>query len=215
MTSSNVPQDVARTAAQAVAAGQRAAVLVEGRSDQAAVTALAVRKGYDLAADGVAVVAMGGVTNLGHYVGLLGPRGAGMHLVGLYDEPEADAVRRGLAASGSSPGEDLAASRFHVCRRDLEDELLRALEVEAVLHLLEQDGEAGRFRTFQRQPAQRGRPIEAHLHRFLGIRSGRKIRYGRLLVEALDLDRVPAPLEAVLAEVDDLRRTVPTPTPPS
>jgi hypothetical protein len=60
-----------------------------------------------------------------------------------------------------------------------------------VRRILEKDGEAGRFRTFQRQPAQRGRPIEAHLLRFLGIRSRRKIRYGRLLVEALDLDRVP------------------------
>jgi hypothetical protein len=67
-----------------------------------------------------------------------------------------------------------------------------------VLGIIEQDGEAGRFRTSQRQPAQRGRPIEAHLHRFLGIKSGRKIRYGRLLVEALDLERVPAPLDAVL-----------------
>jgi hypothetical protein len=76
-----------------------------------------------------------------------------------------------------------------------------ALGVDAVLRILEQDGEAGRFRTFQRQPAHRGRPIEAHLHGFLGIKSGRKIRYGRLLVEALDLDRVPAPLDAVLAEV--------------
>jgi hypothetical protein len=201
MTSSNVPPDVARTAAAVVAAGPRAGILVEGRSDQAAVRALAVRRGRDLDADAVAIVAMGGVTNLGHYVDVLGPRGAGLHLAGLYDEPEGGAVRRGLAASDIRVGADLSVHGFHVCRSDLEDELLRALGVDAVLRILEEDGEAGRFRTFQRQPAQRGRAIEAHLHRFLGIRSGRKIRYGRLLVEALDLDRVPAPLDALLAEV--------------
>lgn len=40
--------------------GLRAAVLVEGASDQAAVEALATRRGRDLAAEDVAVVAMGG-----------------------------------------------------------------------------------------------------------------------------------------------------------
>lgn len=198
---SRVPQEVASAAAAVAATGPHAAILVEGRSDQAAVRALAARRGRDLDADGVAVVELGGVTNLGHYVEVLGPRGAGLHLAGLYDEPETAAVRRGLMASGIPADEDLRDQGFHVCSRDLEDELLRALGVDAVLRILEQDGEAGRFRTFQRQPAQRGRPLEAHLHRFLGIRSGRKIRYGRLLVEALDLERVPAPLDAVLSDV--------------
>lgn len=198
---SEVPQGIARAAAAVVAAGSRAAILVEGRSDQAAVRALAARRGRNLDADAVAVVALGGVTNLGHFLAVLGPPGAGLDIAGLYDEPEADALRRGLMASGIAANEDPAVHGFHVCRSDLEDELLRAVGVDAVLRILEQEGEAGRFRTFQRQPAQRGRPIEAHLHRFLGTRAGRKIRYGRLLVEALDLDRVPAPLDAVLTEV--------------
>lgn len=198
---SEVPQGVARTAAAVVAAGSRSAILVEGRSDQAAVRALAARRGRNLDAEAVAVVALGGITNLGHFLAVLGPPGAGLDIAGLYDEPEAGALRRGLMASGIAANEDPAVHGFHVCRSDLEDELLRAVGVDAVLHILEQDGEAGRFRTFQRQPAQRGRPIEAHLHRFLGTRAGRKIRYGRLLVEALDLDRVPAPLDAVLTEV--------------
>jgi hypothetical protein len=196
-----VPQEVARAAAAAGAAGPRAAILVEGRSDQAAVRALAARRGRNLDAAAVAIVAVGGASNLGHYVDVLGPTGAGLRIAGLYDEAEMAAVRRGLLASGISANEELTAHGFHVCRRDLEEELLRALGVDAVLRILDKDGEAGRFRTFQRQPAQRGRPIEAHLHRFLGIKSGRKIRYGRLLVEALDLDRVPAPLDAVLTEV--------------
>jgi len=59
-------------------------------------------------------------------------------------------------------------------------------------------GEEHRFRTFSDQPAQRDRPLDARLRRFLGTKSGRKIRYGRLLVEALDLDAVPAPLLAVV-----------------
>ena len=37
------------------------------------------------------------------------------------------------------------------------------------------------------------------LRRFLGVRSRRKARYARLLVEALDPDRAPEPLAAVLA----------------
>jgi hypothetical protein len=43
--------------------------------------------------------------------------------------------------------------------------------------------------------------VEAQLRRFIGTRSGRKIRYGRLLVEALDLAEVPRPLDRVLASV--------------
>jgi hypothetical protein len=35
----------------------------------------------------------------------------------------------------------------------------------------------------------------------MGTRSGRKSQYAALLVDALDLDRVPRPLEDVLAHV--------------
>ncbi len=58
------------------------------------------------------------------------------------------------------------------------------------------------FRTMQRQPAQRERTVEQQLHRFFGSSAG-KIRYARLPVEALDLDRVPAPLDHL---VDRFRR---------
>jgi hypothetical protein len=57
------------------------------------------------------------------------------------------------------------------------------------------------LRTFQNQPAQRARSIEAQLRRFLGTRSGRKIEYAPVLAAALDLDAVPRPLDAVLAHV--------------
>jgi hypothetical protein len=54
------------------------------------------------------------------------------------------------------------------------------------------------FRKFQHQPAQRGRPLEAQLDRWLRSGSSRYKRYLRLLVEALDLDQVPQPLDKVL-----------------
>jgi hypothetical protein len=48
-------------------------------------------------------------------------------------------------------------------------------------------------------PARRDWTREAVLRRFLGVRSGRKARYAALLVEALEPDRLPGPLAAVLA----------------
>ena len=65
--------------------------------------------------------------------------------------------------------------------------------------MFEAQGELESFRIFESQPPQRGRSTVAHLRRFIGTRSGRKIRYGTLLVEALPLDRVPQSLERVLA----------------
>ena len=62
-------------------------------------------------------------------------------------------------------------------------------------------GDLGAFRSLQRQPPWRGQPTEEQLRRFFGSGSGRKIRYARLLVEALDLAQVPRPLDRVLAQV--------------
>ena len=50
-------------------------------------------------------------------------------------------------------------------------------------------------------PAQRGRSRQEHLHRFMGVRSGRKLHYARLMAGALDLDRVPTALNNVLDHV--------------
>jgi hypothetical protein len=95
----------------------------------------------------------------------------------------------------------MEALGFYVCVADLEDELIRALGTTAVQQLVDSQGELGSFQTFQKQPAQRARPLAAQLRRFIGTRSGRKIRYGRLLVEALDPADVPRPLDLVLASV--------------
>jgi hypothetical protein len=185
-------------------ASARAVVLVEGASDQGAIEALAERRGRDLGAEGVAVLAMGGAGNIGSFLEAYGPHGADLRLAGLYDAGEDEDVRRGLERTGlgsTRTRADLERLGFFVCEADLEDELIRALGPAAVVRIVEAQGELGPFRTFQKQPAWRRRPLDEQLRRFLGVHSGRKIRYGRLLVQALDLARVPRPLDRVLAHV--------------
>jgi Overcoming lysogenization defect protein-like, TOPRIM domain len=198
------PAVVAQELAATVGTGVRAAVLVEGASDQGAVEALARRRGRDLGAEGVAVVPIGGATSVGHFLAALGPQGLGLTLAGLCDAAEAGAFRRHLERAGLGSGltrDDMAALGFHVCVADLEDELIRSLGVPAVEALVEAQGELRSFRILQRQPAWQGRPVREQLRRFIGTRAGRKVRYGRLLVEVLDLERVPRPLDGVLDRV--------------
>ena len=179
-------------------------MLVEGISDQVAFEALAARRGRDLAAEGAAVVPMGGARNIRRFLELFGPRGLDVRLAGLCDAGEEGEVRRGLerAGLGSDLGRaDMEALGFHVCVADLEDELIRCLGPAAVEQVVEAQGELGSFRTFQQQPAWRGRSPQEQLRRFIGTHSGRKVRYGRLLVDALDLTSVPRPLDRLLAHV--------------
>jgi hypothetical protein len=197
-------------AMDAIADDVRAVVLVEGLSDRAALQALATMSGRDLAGDGVAIVAIGGATNIARYLALYGPEGRDLLLAGLCDAGEERAFRRRLTRAGF--GDDLTRARmeqlgFFVCDLDLEDELIRALGVDAVERVVEQQGELASLRIMQRQPAQRGRTAEQQLRRFIGTRSGRKIRYGQLLVEALEPGQVPAPLVGVL---DSVRSRLPT-----
>jgi len=70
-----------------------------------------------------------------------------------------------------------------------------------VENVLDRQGDLGSFRTLQKQPAWRGRPTEEQLRRFMGSGARRKIRYASLLVDAIDLARVPRPLDRVLAQV--------------
>lgn len=182
----------------------RAVVLVEGISDRVAVETLADRRDRDLAAEGVAVVSIGGAQSIGRFLQRFGPRGLDLGLAGLYDAAEEGDFRRGLERAGLGPGltrEEMERLGFFACFADLEDELIRALGAATVERVVEAQGELGAFRTLQKQAPWRGRPTEAQLRRFLGSGGGRKIRYGRLLVEALELDRVPRPLDCVLAHV--------------
>jgi hypothetical protein len=187
-----------------MAENPRAVVLVEGLSDQAALAALAERRGRDLDAESISVLPIGGAQAVGRFLTAFGPAGLDVQLAGLCDAGEERDFRRGLERAGFPQGltrVQMEALGFFVCDADIEDELIRALGTQAVEQLVESEGELGPFRTFQKQPAQRGRPLAAQLHRFIGTRSGRKIRYGRLLVEALDPAKVPRPLDLVLASV--------------
>lgn len=183
-------------------------VLVEGASDKAAIEALAERRGRDLAAEGISLVAMGGATNIGTYVGRFGPHGRDLRLAGLCDAGEEGDFRRSLerAGFGSELGRgDLEALGFFVCVADLEDELIRALGTAAVERVVDAEGELGSFRTLQKQPAWRGSATHDQLRRFMGSGSGRKIRYSGALVAALDPDRVPRPLDGLLAHLSGSR----------
>jgi len=185
------------------AAAARAVVLVEGISDQIAVETLAVRRGRDLGAEGVVVVPAGGAHAIARYLTRFGPAGAGLRLAGLCDLAEETVVRRGLAAAGiGSPRTraDMERLGFYVCVEDLEDELIRAIGAGRVEALIDSQGDLGSFRSLQRQPQWRGQLTEAQLRRFLGSGARRKLRYARLLAAAVDLDRLPHPLDAVLAE---------------
>ena len=161
-------------------------VFVEGASDRVALLRLAERHGRDLRAEGVDVVAIGGAHALGGFLASLD--GRNLKLVGLCDVGEAREFTRAL-------------DHVFVCDRDLEDELIRALGVPAVERVIDAAGELESFRKFQKQPAWRGRADAEQLRRFLGTHSGRKVQTAALLVDALDLARVPPPLDGVLAHV--------------
>jgi OLD-like protein len=182
----------------------RAVVLVEGTSDQVALETLAERRGRDLEAEQVAILPIGGAQAIGASLARFGPQGLDVRLAGLCDAGEERDFRRGLERAGL--GSDLTRAEmealgFYVCVVDLEDELIRALGAEAVEQIAEAQGDLGAFRTLQKQPAWRGRPREEQLRRWMGSGGRRKIRYARLLVEALDLTEMPRPLNLVLAHV--------------
>ncbi|WP_399891484.1 TOPRIM nucleotidyl transferase/hydrolase domain-containing protein [Streptomyces sp. BBFR51] len=174
--------------------GLRTAVLLEGPSDLAAVEALAAREGRDLTSEGVAVVSMGGAMSVGRYASLLGPPGLGLRLTGLCDAREEPFYDRGWQRVG-------APRDFFVCVADLEDELIRALGTARVEEVIAAEGELRPWQTFLGQPAQHGRSRQQQLRRFLSTKKGRKIRYGRLLVAALDAGRTPAPLGELVANL--------------
>jgi hypothetical protein len=196
--------DKSATPFAGVGAEPRAVVLVEGISDQVALKTLAERRGRNLDGEGVAVVPMGGAQSIGRFLNLFGPRGLDVRLAGLCDAAEEGEFQRGLERAGlgrSLTRVDLERLGFYVCVADLEDELIRALGAASVEAVVEAQGDLGSFRTLQKQPAWQGRTSEEQLRRFMGSGGRRKIRYARLLVEALEPARVPRPLDLVLAHV--------------
>ena len=182
----------------------RAVVLVEGISDQRALEALAERRGRNLDAEGISVVPIGGAQSIGRFLSRFGHQGLDLRLAGLCDAGEETDFRRGLERAGLGSNltrADMESLGFYVCVADLEDELIRALGAASVEQVAEAQGDLGSFRTLQKQPAWQGRTTEEQLRRFMGSGGSRKIRYARLLVEALDVTHVPRPLDLVLAHV--------------
>jgi hypothetical protein len=177
----------------------RAIVVVEGESDEVAIEALAERRNVDLAAAGVRIHGLGGAHRIGKFlqeIGTDGPR-----LAGLCDAGEEQVFRQGLERAGFGPGltrADMEQVGFFICEADLEEELIRALGAQRVEEILAANDDLHRFRTLQQMPEWRGRPLEEQLRRFMGSGGRRKIRYARLLVDALDVEHVPRPLDGVL-----------------
>ena len=169
----------------------RGVVLVEGTSDRRAVETLARRLGRNLQTEGIAIVPMGGYGNLPRILELY----RDVRLAGLYDVGE---ERHFLRALGCDDRAALERLGFYACTRDLEDELTRAVGPAGMERVLAEQDDLRAFRTYQKQPAHRARPLEEQLHGFMW---NRKQKYAVLLVEALDLERVPRPLHLVLARV--------------
>jgi hypothetical protein len=179
------------------------AILVEGITDAAAVRTMARRAGRDLDAEGVAVVTLGGGGGLETYLRRLGPDGLGLELLGLCDVDHEARWARRLERAGLGSGSDLdraamEALGFFVCDRDLEDELIKALGVDAVESLIAEQGDLHAFQTLTKQPYHRDGNRLDQLRRFLTSQSGRK-RYIPLLVESLEPGAEPRPLRELLA----------------
>jgi len=182
----------------------QAIVLVEGMSDQLALEALATRRGHNLNAQGISIVAIGGATNIGSFLTRYGPKGLGLRLAGMCDAAEEGDFQRALERAGLGSNltrSDMERLGFYVCVADLEDELIRALGPAVVEQVVDAQGELAAFRTFQHQPEWRGRTNDEQLRRFFGTKGGRKIQSAAVLVGALDLNRVPRPLDRVLEDI--------------
>lgn len=178
-------------------------VLVEGESDRLALAAVARRLGVELEA-AVEVRSLDGITNLRkrlielRALGPLRPR-----VLGLYDANELKQVARTLVDEGvparlPATLDGLERVGFFGCVRDLEDEVIRAATVAQLESALAASADLSRFRTFQAQPAQRERPLEAQLHRFAGTAGGRKARFAVDIIERLSIERMPRPLVALI-----------------
>lgn len=173
-------------------------IFTEGDSDAAALEALAVRLGVDLASLDIGVLAIGGAASYRFVI----PDACEQRVsfCGLYDRPELDDLAAGFGYAGieAHTEEDLRLEGFHACHDDLEEELIRALGVAAVEQVIVAEDDGPALEALVRQPAWRDQPRKAALRRFFGSQSGRKERYARLLVDAIPLDSIPTPLSAVI-----------------
>src|SRR4051794_2580044 len=173
-------------------------VLLEGRSDVAAVRTVAAALGLAERTHRSRLVDMGGVTNVRHHLAAARARPVPVRVVGMCDAGEVDVV---LLALGLDSPLELAGHGFSVCDADLEDELIRACGPDVVLDVLDRLGLGARFATFRNQPAWRGRPLRDQLHRFAGTTSGRKAMFAAALAAELQPGQVPEPLSRLLERI--------------
>lgn len=157
-------------------------VLVEGNSDRVALEEFARRLGIAPPT----IMAIGGAHAAARVAANIRETTPHQRIIGMVDAGEQRSFAR-------------AIDEVFICDRDLEDELIRGLGIEATLQVIEQQGELDSFRTLQKQPAYRDRPLVDQVRQFLHGRSGNKARYAALFAEAIDLNKIPIPLKDVLA----------------
>lgn len=176
-------------------------VLVEGQSDAVAVEGLAARMGIALDTLGIAIIALGGASAFPAFLAGLADDAANPRISGLYDQSELGDVQRALRLQGRRARLDptgLESLGFFMCRTDLEDELIRATGTDAVVGVIDSQGDGASFLKLQLQPAWRGRQLHDQLRRFMSSQSGRKARYARLLIDQLEPSHAPLPLRKLL-----------------
>ncbi len=183
----------------------RTIVLVEGVTDELALTLAARRSGRDLKAEGVTVVPINGAHAIGPFLRRLAAEEPGANLAGLYDEGEEEVIRAALERAGY--GLNLDRSRlegvgFFACVADLEDELIRAASQTNLSRLIVLEGDTQPWRKFRNQRAWHDRPVDQQFRRFIRSVSERNSRYIRAIVETLDLSRLPRPLRLLLDYVE-------------
>ena len=180
-------------------------VLVEGVTDELALTLAARRLGRDLKAEGVSVVPINGAHAISRFLRRLAAEEPEAMLAGLYDEGEEEVIQAALEQAGFGPNLDrgrLEEVGFFACSVDLEDELIRAAGESMLSRLIELEGDAQPWHTFQRQRAWNGRPPDQQFRRFIRSISERNSRYIRAIVETIDPSRLPRPLRLLLEYVE-------------
>ena len=164
---------------------------------------LAERRGRDLEAQGISVVAMGGSKNVTRFLKMFGPQGLDVRLAGLCDAAEEGDFRRGLEGRPRIRPHARRSGTARLLRvrrrsRGRADPFTRRRCRGTSRH---RAGDLVSFRTFQRQPEWRGRSVEEQLRassaRTAAGRSGRPPPSSRHWIST----RVPRPLDQVLAHV--------------
>lgn len=178
----------------------RRVVLVEGYSDRVAILHLATRLNRNLDAEGVAIVSMDGGSGLGTYMRLYGTTGLQLSMSGICDEDKEAKWISELQKAGYPVTDRLSlqAAGFEVCVKDLEHEMVKTLGITQAQSVIANEGESSAFAAFQKQPAQAAWPIDEQLRRFF---QRDKVRWAVPLVEALDLNTIPGPLNDVILKL--------------